>query len=54
MYISLEKLEKNYICVRYISKISKVSIAHKLIALRLRILIKQLTFILINIYLIRI
>jgi len=41
MYINLEKLEKSYIRVYYTNKKSKVSIAHKLIVLKLRILINR-------------
>jgi len=41
MRINLEKLKKNYIDVHYISKRLEVSIIHKLIALKLRILIDR-------------
>jgi hypothetical protein len=54
MRINLEMLEKNNTRVRYTSKMSKVFVAYKLIALRLRILIKQLSSILISIRLTRI
>jgi hypothetical protein len=41
MRINLEKLEKSYIRVHYIDRKSKVFVTHKLIALRLRILIDR-------------
>jgi hypothetical protein len=44
MRINLEKLKKNYIRVHYIDKKSKISIIHKLIALRLRVLINYNRF----------
>jgi len=39
MRINLEKLEKSYIRVHYIDRKLEVSIVHKLIALKLRVLI---------------
>jgi len=44
MRISLEKLEKNYTRVYYTSKRSKIFVAHKLIALKLRVLIDRNCF----------
>jgi len=41
MRINLEKLKKNYIRIHYTTKKSKIFVAHKLIALKLRVLIDR-------------
>jgi len=44
MRINLEKLEKNYTRIHYIDKRSKVFVVHKLIALKLRVLVNYNRF----------